>query len=90
MVSPVAGARASTLSPQVEGPVMARNPVRPPYLFMEVVGLEAGSKTWDCLKGHAQPIVAMNCPVPVESNAERQAFRTLRKSLGPCDRSSAP
>ena len=66
---------------RVARPVIGGNPVSPPYLFMGVVGLEEGAAAWACLRGHAQPIVAMNCPVPVESNLERQAFGTLRKTL---------
>ena len=67
---------------RVSRPVIGANPVSPPYLFMGVVGLEEGAAAWSCLHGHAQPIVAMNCPVPVESSVERQAFGTLRKTLG--------
>ena len=66
---------------RVARPVIGGNPVSPPYLFMGVVGLEEGAAAWACLRGHAQPIAAMNCPVPVESNVERQAFGTLRKTL---------
>ncbi len=66
---------------RVSRPVIGASPVSPPYLFMGVVGLEDGADAFACLSGHAQPIVAMNCPVPVESGAERQAFRTLRKTL---------
>ena len=66
---------------RVARPVIGQNPVRPPYLFLGVVGLEEGASAYACLRGYAQPIVAMNCPVPVESNVERQAFGTLRKSL---------
>ena len=80
----VTGARGTRLDvvSRVTRPVIRGSPVRPPYLFMGVVGLEDGAAAWACLSGHAQPIVAMNCPVPVESGAERQAFHTLRKTLG--------
>ena len=74
------GTRLDVVS-RVTRPVIRGSPVRPPYLFMGVVGLEDGANTFACLSGHAQPIVAMNCPVPVESGAERQAFHTLRKTL---------
>ena len=66
---------------RVSRPVIGRNPVSPPYLFMGVVGLEEGAAAYACLQGHTQPIVAMNCPAPVESGVERQAFGTLRKTL---------
>ena len=65
----------------VTRPAIGGKAVSPPHLFMSVVGLEEGAAAFACLSGHAQPIVAMNCPVPVESNAERQAFGTLRKTL---------
>ncbi len=80
----VTGGRRGTrldVAARVTRPVIGANPVSPPYLFMGVVGLEDGADAFACLSGHAQPIVAMNCPVPVESGAERQAFRTLRKTL---------
>ena len=80
----VTGGRLGTrldVAARVTRPVIGANPVSPPYLFMGVVGLEDGADAWACLSGHAQPIVAMNCPVPVESGAERQAFATLRKTL---------
>ena len=75
------GTRLDVVS-RVTRPVIRGSPVKPPYLFMGVVGLDEGATTFACLSGHAQPIVAMNCPVPVESGAERQAFHTLRKTLG--------
>ena len=80
----VTGGRRGTrldVAARVSRPVIRGTTVSPPYLFMGVVGLEDGADAWACLSGHAQPIVAMNCPVPVESGAERQAFRTLRKTL---------
>ncbi len=80
----VTGGRRGTrldVAARITRPVIGANPVSPPYLFMGVVGLEDGADAWACLSGHAQPIVAMNCPVPVESGAERQAFRALRKTL---------
>lgn len=74
------GTRLDVVS-QVTRPAVGGSPVGPPYLFMGVVGLEDGADAWACLAGYAQPIVAMNCPVPVESGAERRAFGTLRKTL---------
>ena len=47
-----------------------------------MAGREEGAATFAGLHGHVQPIAAMNCPVPVESDAERQAFGALRKTLG--------
>ena len=80
----VTGGRGTRLDvvARVTRPVIGGRSVSPPFLFMGVVGLEDGASAWACLSGHAQPIVAMNCPIPVESNAERQAFGTLRRTLG--------
>ena len=36
---------------------------------------------YECLEGYAQPIVASDCPVPVDSHYERRAFGTLRSTL---------
>ena len=79
----VTGSRGSRID-VVSGmarPVMGGKAVNPPYLFMGVVGLEEGAATWACLHGHAQPIAAMNCPLPMESDAQRQAFGALQKTL---------
>ncbi len=80
----VTGSRGTRLDvvARVTRPAIGGRSVSPPFLFMGVVGLEEGATAWACLSGHAQPIVAMNCPIAVESNAERQAFGTLRKTLG--------
>ncbi len=79
----VTGARGSRLdvASRVTRPMIGGKAVRPPCLFMGVVGLAEDATSFACLSGHAQPIVAMNCPVPVESSAERKAFGTLRKTL---------
>ena len=63
-------------------PVIGRNPVPPPYLFLGAVGLPGGSSGYECLKAYAQPIVASDCPVPVGSHYEPRAFGTLRTTLG--------
>lgn len=80
----VTGGRSTRLDvvSRVTRPVIGGNPVSPPYLFMGVVGFKEGAAAWVCLSGHAQPIVAMNCPIPVESCAERPAFGTFRRTLG--------
>lgn len=62
-------------------PFVVRNPVPPPYLFLGAVG-EADARTgYECLEGYAQPIVASDCPTPVDSHHERRAFGTLRATL---------
>ena len=75
------GSRLDVVS-RITQPSVGGKAVSPPYLFIGVVGLEEGSTTFACLSGHGQPIVAMNCPIPVESGAERQAVVALRKTLG--------
>ena len=62
-------------------PVVGRNPVPPPYLFIGAVGMQDEQVGYKCLDGYAQPIVASNCPVPVDSHYERRAFGTLRMTL---------
>ena len=62
-------------------PVVGQHPVRGPYLFIGAVGLPRGSGGYACLEGWAQPIVATDCPVPVDSHYERQALGTLRTTL---------
>lgn len=59
-------------------PVIGRNPVPRPYLFLGLVGERNRRAGYECLAGHAQPIVAASCPVPVDSRYERRAFGTLR------------
>ena len=62
-------------------PIVGRRPVRGPYLFIGAVGLPRGSGGYACLEAWAQPIVASDCPVPVDSHYERQALGTLRATL---------
>lgn len=62
-------------------PVIGRNPVRPPYLFLGVVGERDRGTGYECLAGYAQPIVGRRCPAPVDSRFERRAFGTLRAVL---------
>ena len=79
----VTGARGTRLDvvARITRPAIGGKAVSPPCLFIGVVGLADGADAFACLSGHVQPIVAMNCPLPVESGAERQAFATLRKTL---------
>ena len=62
-------------------PVVGRNPIPPPYLFLGAVGVADERIGYECLAGYAQPIVASHCPVPVDSHYERRAFGTLRTTL---------
>ena len=62
-------------------PVIGGNRVRGPYLFLGAVGLPRGKSGYECLEGYAQPIVARDCLVPVDSRQERRAFGTLRTTV---------
>ena len=62
-------------------PFVGRNAIPPPYLFLGAVGLADEQRGYECLEGYAQPIVASNCPVPVESDYERRGCGTLRETL---------
>ena len=65
----------------VARPVVGCNPIAPPYLFLGAVGIADARFGYECLEGYAQPIVASDCPVPVDSHYERRAFGTLRTTL---------
>ena len=62
-------------------PVVGRSAILPPHLFLGAVGLADEQRGYECLEGFAQPITARNCPVPVDSDYERQACGTLRETL---------
>ena len=62
-------------------PVVGRNPIAPPYLFLGAVGVADARIGYECLEAYAQPIVASDWPVPVDSHYERRAFGTLRTTL---------
>ena len=58
-------------------PMVGRNAVSGPYLFIGVVGRGGPRRGYECVQGWAQPIVSWGCPVPVDSHYERRAFGTL-------------
>ncbi len=62
-------------------PVVGKHPIAPPYLFLGAVGLPQGETGYQCLDAYAQPIVAREWPVPVDSDYERRAFWTLRTTV---------
>ena len=62
-------------------PFVGLNAIPPPYLFLGAVDLADEQRDYECLEGYAQPIVARNCPVPVDSDNERRACGTLRETL---------
>lgn len=66
---------------RVGRPTVGRNAVPGPYLFIGVVGLGGVRRGYECIEAYAQPIVARECPVPVDSHYERRAFGTLRATM---------
>ena len=66
----------------VKQPLIHGEPVGKPYLFLGVVGLSANKKSgYQCIEAYAQPIVAKECPIPVDSRNERRALGTLKNNL---------
>ena len=59
-------------------PIIGDKPVRGPSLFLGVVERSGDGKRWECTKACAHPIVAANCPIPVDSHYERRALGSLR------------
>ena len=57
-------------------PSVGRRPVIGPYLFLGAVDRSTGR--WACVDACARPIVALDCPIPVDSDYERQAVDALR------------
>ena len=58
-------------------PSIGRRPVIGPYLFLGAVDRSQGR--WACVDACARPIAALDCPVPVDSDYERQALGALRR-----------
>ena len=66
----------------VKRPVIYMEPVREPYLFLGVVGLPTNKESeYKCIKAYAQPIVATDCPIPVDSHSERVALGKIKFRL---------
>ena len=65
-------------------PSIGGRPVSGPYLFLGAITRSAGR--WTCINACARPIAALDCPVPVDSDYERQAvdplWRTVRTLAG--------
>ena len=59
-------------------PIIGDNPVVGPYLTLGVVERSGDGRRWECTKACAQPIVATDCPIPVDSHYERRALGSLR------------
>ena len=82
---PVGEVSGHAVDPGGEGHVEAPHPVvcpsvggRPvigPYLFLGAVARSADG--WTCINACARPIAALDCPVPVDSDYERQATGAL-------------
>ena len=65
----------------IRRPTIGGRAVSGPYLFFGVVALATRRRGYECVQGWAQPIVSVHCPVPVDSDFERQAFGTLETTL---------
>ena len=61
----------------VKSPKVFLNRVPGPWLFLGIVARPEDGEPWECLAAWAQPIVAPEWPVPVDSGQERRAFHTL-------------
>ena len=59
-------------------PIIGLNRVSGPWLFFGAVSRSGKGKPWSCLMAYAQPIVSLECPVPVDSRQERRAWGELR------------
>ena len=59
-------------------PKVGRNLVPGPWLFFGAVSRFGEDEPWSCLMACAQPIVSLECPVPVDSHQERRAWGELR------------
>ena len=62
-------------------PVIHGERVSGPYLFLGVVGEEDRERGYECLRAYGQPIVDSTCPIPVDSDCERQAFLALKDAI---------
>ena len=65
------------VSSEVVGLEVFGNSVSGPYLFLGVVARSDDRKTWECRGAYAQPIVAPEFPIPVDSDYERRALQSL-------------
>ena len=64
---------------EVVCPMIGRNPVSGPWLFLGAVARPGDSEPRICVMAYAQPIVSLKCPVPVDSHSERRAWGELRQ-----------
>ncbi len=63
---------------RVTCPSIGRNPIPGPYLFLGAVARSRDGRRWECVKACAQPITALDCPIPIDSGYERSAVAPLR------------
>ena len=79
VVDPGGEGHVEALDPVVCPSILGR-PVIGPYLFLGAVARSKGR--WACVDACARPIVALDCPVPVDSDYERKAVGALRRLVG--------
>ena len=66
---------------EVVCPEIGLNRVSGPWIFFGAVSRSGESKPWSCLMACAQPIVSLECPVPVDSHQERRAWGELQHTV---------
>ena len=66
-----------TVTSPVVSPVIYDKRVVGPYLFLGALEQCEDGSGWECCMAYAQPIAALELPIPVESDYERQAILSL-------------
>ena len=71
-----------TVTSPVVSPVIYDRRVVGPYLFLGALEQCEDGSGWECCMAYAQPIAALELPIPVESDYERQAILSLPQLVG--------
>ena len=71
------GAGHVRVTSPVVSPVVYDKKVVGPYLFLGALEQSSDRSRWKCCMTYAQPIAALELPIPVESDYERQALLSL-------------
>ena len=62
------------------------NRISGPWLFLGIVARPPEGGRWACLQAFAQPVIAQEYPLPVDSHQERRAFAVLRSRVRQLER----
>lgn len=65
---------------RVRRPVVGRNRIDGPFLFLGIVARGEGGGGWACRAASVQPILSPEVPMPVDSGYERRALDELRRA----------